>query len=139
MKIVPLTAEAVLKLEGLEPVHAGFEITPDLAVELESGGGYAVHAGDKVLALAGILPRWQGCGLAWAWLSRGWRKHARVLTEIARVNLDAREFDRIEAGVRCEYARGHAWLRMLGFEMETPLARKWGPDGGDYSIYVRVR
>lgn len=139
MRVVPLTAEAVLGMTDLEAIHEGFGVTPELAVELESVGGFAVIEGDCALALGGILPRWPGCGMAWTWLSRGWRRHARALTEIARIHLDTSECHRIEAGVRCDYARGHAWVRRLGFELETPLARKWGPDGADYAIYVRVR
>jgi hypothetical protein len=139
MKIVPLTAEAVLAMGELEAIHSGYTLTPAIAVDLESVGGYAVWDGERVIALGGILPRWPNCGMAWAWLSRDWRRHARAITDIVRVNLDVSEYDRIEAGVRVDYTRGQAWMARLGFEIETPLARKWGPDGADYSIYVRLR
>lgn len=139
MEFVRLKAEHAMNLRGLEAVHSGFEITPQVALDLEEIGGMAALADGEVVALAGILPQWRGVGLAWSWLGRGWRGHAREITERVALGLDESEFVRIEAAVRVDYARGHRWLQRLGFVMETPLARKWGPDGADYSIYARVR
>ena len=110
-----------------------------IGVQIDLTGGTAAVDGDDVLAIAGVLPRWQGVGMAWAWLGLGWRRHARVITDAVRASLDVSPYDRIEAGVRCDYARGHAWMQRLGFELETPLARRWGPDGADYSIYRRLK
>lgn len=139
MQFVSLTAEYAMSLKGLEAIHGGYEITPDIAVELEAiGGTAALHEGE-VLAIAGILPRWQGCGMAWTWLGHGWRRHARLITDAVRAGLEATEYDRLEAAVRVDYARGHAWMRRLGFELETPVAKRWGPDGADYSIYRRLK
>lgn len=139
MQFVRMTAEHAMSLKGLEAIHAGFEITPAVAVDLEEIGGTSAILDGEVLAVAGILPQWRGVGLAWAWLGRGWRKRARAITnEIAR-GLAISDYHRIEAAVRVDYPRGHEWIRRLGFELETPVARKWGPDGMDYSIYVRLR
>lgn len=139
IEFVPLTADMVMGLTDIEDIHAGYALTAEMAVELEAIGGLAGIEDGKVLAIGGILPRWQGVGLAWTWLGRGWRRHARVITDEARRYLDASGFHRIEMGVRADYAKGHSWARRLGFEVETPLARKWGPDMADYTLYVRVR
>ena len=139
MKFVPLRAEHAMAIADLEGVHSGFEITPEVAVDLETVGGIAGIRSGCVVGCAGVLPLWPGVGLAWAWLGRGWRADARKITNYIRGYLDDAPFHRIEAGVRVDYARGHRWMHSLGFEMETPVARKWGPDGGTYSIYVRVR
>jgi hypothetical protein len=136
VKVEKLTAEHCMALGNLEPVFS--PITADVAVELEALGGWAAVDGD-VLAIAGILPRWEGVGLGWAWLSRGWRKHARLITETVRIGLEDAPYHRIETGVKHGYGRGERWAEMLGFVMETPLARKWGPDGSDYSIWARVK
>jgi hypothetical protein len=140
MHFARMTAEHAMNLRGLEAIHAGFEITPAMAVDLEEIGGTSAIGDDgEVLAIAGILPQWRGVGLAWAWLGRSWRRHAREITyEVAR-GLAQSDYHRVEAAVRVEYQRGHDWIKRLGFELETPVARKWGPDGADFSIYVRVR
>lgn len=139
MKFEPLTAEHVVRLGPLEPIHAGYEVTADLAVGLEECGGVAAVDGDSVVAIAGILPRWDGVGMAWAWLSRGWRKHARRITAEIISAIEASDCHRIEVAVRCDFDRGHRWVKRMGFELETPVAHKWGPDGADYAIYVRIK
>ena len=140
MNFVPLKAEHVAQLGPLETIHAGYEVTPDLALSLEELGGTAAIDDDgNVVGIAGVLPRWDGVGMAWAWLSRKWRRHARVITDEVSRTLDAAPYHRIEMGVKIGYDRGEAWAKRLGFYLETPLARKWGPDGGDYSIWVRCK
>lgn len=139
MNFVPLTAEHAIRLGPLEPIHGGFEMTPEMAVALEEVGGTAAVEDDgTVIAIAGILPRWEGVGLAWAWLTRGWRKHARRITEEITAELDKGQYHRVELGVKHGFVRGEKWAKRLGFELETPLAKKWGPDGGNYSLWVMV-
>ncbi len=139
MQIVDLRAEHCMNLGTLVPVHSGYQMTPDLAVELESIGGLAALDNGKTLAVAGVLPDWRACGTAWAWLGRGWRKHARAITSAACIHLDMSPLRRVETAVRCDFEPGHRWAERLGFTLETPCARSWGADGRDYSIYVRVR
>lgn len=137
LRIDPLTAPHCLALAAADPRHQG-EITAEVAVSLEGDGGWAAVDGNTVVAIAGIHVRWAGVGLAWAWLGRGWQRHARLITDLVRDGLDKADLHRIETGVRADFVRGHRWVRRLGFEMETPLARGWGPDGSDYTLYVRV-
>ena len=135
----PLTAEMVMTLTDLEPIHGGYALTADMAVDLEQIGGTAAVADGHVVAIAGILPRWDGVGMAWAWLGRSWRKYARAITNEVIRCLDASPFHRIEMGVKADYGRGLSWATRLGFEVETPLARKWGPDMADYTLFVRIK
>lgn len=138
MHILTLTAEHCMALSDVEQIHTGFEMTPKMAVALEEAGGFAAVDGGDVLAIGGIACQWQGVGLAWAWLSRRWRRHARAITSAMCEVLDKSPMHRIEVGVRCDFERGHRWVKAMGFELETACARKWGGDGRDYSIYVRV-
>lgn len=139
MHIVPLRAEHAMALGHLAPAHTGFEMTAEMAVDLEEIGGFAAVDGADVLAIGGILEQWRGVGLAWAWLSRSWRRHARAITASALRHLEDSDLHRIEVAVRCGFKPGAAWVDRLGFTLETPVARKWGPDGKDYSIWVRVK
>ena len=124
----------------LASIYAGTVLTAELAVEMETvGGTSAIDDDGLVIAIAGILPKWHGSGLAWAWLARGWRKHARAITAEIQRGLDATPIERVEAAVRVDFERGHAWAKRLGFELETLAARKWGADGATYSIYARVK
>ena len=140
MNFVPLTAEHVIKMGPLAAIHAGYELTAELAVNIEECGGVAaIDEGGDVVAIAGILTRWDGVGMGWAWLSRKWRKHARRITAEVIMYLELARFHRIELGVKCDFQGGHNWAKRLGFEVETPCAKKWGADGEDYTIYVRCK
>lgn len=139
MNFVPMKAEHVLLLGELVSAHSITDLTAEMAVMLEDVGGVtAIHEGE-VLGIAGIMPKWEGSGVAWAWLSRGWLRHARAITEEIQRALDASELDRVELAVKVNFDRGHRWARRLGFILETECARKWGPDGASYSIYARVK
>ncbi len=140
MKFEPLTAEHVCKLGPLVAIHADYELTPEFALDLEDvGGGMACVDDDgSVIAIAGIMTQWRGVGLAWAWLSKDWRRHARAITEKMVEMLDSSDFHRIEVAVRCDFDAGHRWVDRLGFHVETPCAKAWGPDKADYTIHVRL-
>jgi hypothetical protein len=135
-----LTAEHAMSLGPLESIHKGFAMTAEMAVALEDiGGRAAVDESGRVVAIGGIIPRWEGVGMAWVWLTREWRKHARAITDEVAKGLAEASFHRVELGVKIGYDRGEAWAHRLGFVLETPVARKWGPDGGDYSLWVRLK
>jgi len=138
MNFVPLTAAHCMGLGPLASIHTGMDITPEMAERLEELGGVAAVEGDTVIGIGGLMERWEGVAQAWVWLTRDWKRYARAIThEVAR-NLIKADYPRIEAAVLHEYKQGHAWMQRLGFEVETPCARKWGADGRDYTIYVRI-
>lgn len=140
MTFEKLTAEHIARMGPLAEIHAGFEIDAAMAVALEEiGGTAAVDDDGTVLAIAGILPRWEGVGLAWAWLTRGWRKYARRITAEIIAEVCTSPYHRIELGVKHGFDAGARWAERIGFTLETPLAKGWGPDGSDYSIYVRLK
>lgn len=140
MQFVPMKAEHLVLIGHLVANQSFIDITPDLAVEMEAlGGTTALDDDGTVLGIAGIIPTWHGSGHAWAWLTRGWRKHARAITEEVKRAVDECEMDRVEMAVKVGFKPGFNWARRLGFELETPCARKWGPDGLDYALFARVR
>lgn len=138
IRFVPLRAEHVMALGEVIAAHSGTPLTPEVAVELEAIGGETAIDGDKVVAVAGIMPMWQGTGLGWAWLAKGWRRHARAITERIIGALEQSDLHRVEMAVRHDYEPGKRWAERLGFTLETPRARMWGPDKRDYSIFVRL-
>ena len=139
MEFVPMRAEHGTMMGELIGVHAEADITEDLLASVEdSGTAFTAMEDGEVFGIAGITEQWGGTGVAWAWLPKKWKRHARKITEEIIRNLDASKWPRIELAVRVDFPAGHSWAKMLGFTMETPFAQKYGPDGKDYSIYVRV-
>lgn len=45
---------------------------------------------------------------------------------------------RLEISVRCDFALGHKWAKMLGFRVETERMERFGPEGEDHTGYVRI-
>ena len=137
IEFVPLKASHVLAMGDVLDVMG--QITPELASDLEEIGGVAAIDGGEDIVDAGIMTQWRGVGLAWCFLSRRWKKHARAISGEIKRYISESDFPRIETAVKVDFKHGHSWANMLGFSLETPLARKWGPDGADYSIYARVK
>jgi len=115
-------------------------ITPEQAAALEkTDWAYTGCEGDRVLGSCGVIPMWQGRGLAWAYLSKyaARQKFIEVHRTVRRF-LDACYLQRIEMTVDCEFEQGHRWARMLGFTMEAECMKAYRPDGGDCALYARV-
>lgn len=132
-----LTSGHVLGLYDLTQANAA-DITPALAAELVRCGGWAAVEGERPLAIGGIFDMGRGRGLAWAWMTRAWRKHAREITARVAEEFACSDFVRIEAAVKCGFAGGENWLKRLGFTMEAERMAKW--DGADdFSLWARVK
>jgi len=115
-------------------------VTVDQAKALEDNGwAYTGFVNDKPIACIGLLPIWQGRGMAWAYISceAVGRQFIPIHKAVSRF-LDACYLQRIEMTVDCEFEAGHRWARMLGFEMEAECMKSYRPDGGDCSLYARV-
>lgn len=132
-----LTRAHVLGLYDLTS-QAASDITPGLATELERCGGWAAVDEGRPVAVGGIFDLGRGRGLAWAWMTRAWRKHAREITARVAEEFACCEFVRIEAAVKCGFVGGEKWLQRLGFTMEAERMAKW--DGADdFSLWARVK
>lgn len=139
MHVSDLTKNHILRMGDVVDIHSGIDFTPDIAADLAAIGGWAIEDGGEVLAIGGVLPYWSGNGLGWMWLAKGWRRKAKAVTQTVMAILDSLSYNRIEIGVLYGFEAGCRWAERLGFALEIPRAKKWGPDGLDYSVYVRVR
>lgn len=108
-------------------------------VQLETTDAFTAFVGDEVVAIAGVVPLSPGRGHAWALLSNGARRHmlpiTRAINRFLRISGD---FTRVEMAVKCSFEEGHRWARLLGFEMEAPVMKRYDPSGEDYSLYARI-
>lgn len=87
------------------------------------------------VASGGTLELWPGRHQAWAYLS------ARAQESILLVSRTARDVlrrvpGRVECTVRADFPAGQKWAKLLGFQIETPCLRAFGPQGEDHVGYV---
>jgi hypothetical protein len=94
-----------------------------------------VMDGSPVLC-AGTIQQWPGRHIAWAYLNESTgRQMLRITNEVKRKLLEVK--GRIEFTVRADFPAGHRWAKLIGFEVETPLLKAYGPEGEDHVGYVR--
>lgn len=144
-----------LRFVTFQPGHlAALDVRPDIAAAtpgldnpalgaaLARGYGLSAVAGFRTLCCGGVLEMWPGAGRAWlAPACQLRRRHWPAITRMALFLFDAAHqagMRRIETVVREEFAAGHIWARLLGFESEGVM-RRWGADGLDYRLYARLR
>ena len=104
---------------------------------LEGHGSWTGLWRDEPIVVAGLVPQWPGRHIAWAYFARGTLRHLpwiseRVMEKLAEVK------GRVELTVRADFRAGHRWAKRLGFEVETPRLRAYGPEGEDHVGYVRI-
>lgn len=141
MNVIPFRAEHLDLLDLQEGQKYLREFLPlALRKALEGEHSYTAFANGQVVACAGLAPQWENRAIAWAYLADG--LGAPLMLQLHRAVqrfLEVAPFDRIEATADVEFEQGHRWLRMLGFKLEAPCMPKYRPDGGDSSLYARVR
>ena len=126
-----------LTARGTPADGVGLTLPPSALAEAERQNTWTgVWEGDPI-AVAGTMLQWPGRHLAWAYLPLATGRHMRWITREVRSNLATLD-GRIEMTVRADFAPGLRWAKMLGFEIETPLLRRFGPQGEDHVGFVRI-
>lgn len=124
-------------IDWLESVEPG-TLPLDAIVHMEAGNARTVLTDDGVaLMCGGTLQHWPGRHMAWALFDKKAAPHMLAITRATKTFFDEVQ-GRIEFTVRCDFAAGHKFAKLLGFEVETPLMRMYGPEGEDHVGYIRV-
>lgn len=103
---------------------------------LEGQNSWTGIVDGDTIACAGTVQQWPGRHVAWAYLSFTSGPHMGWITRQVRKNLECVK-GRIELTVRADFPAGLRWARLLGFEVEVPLLRRYGPEGEDHMGFVR--
>jgi hypothetical protein len=141
MDIVPFKPEHVkeMELQDSQKYLSSFA-NDNVLASLQGDWSFTGVVNGVPIGCAGIIPMWQGRGIAWAYLSSRATKHQFIQVHRAvKKFLDDCYLQRIEMTVDCEFAEGHRWAHKLGFTMEAPRMRAYNPNGGDCALYARVR
>ena len=141
--------QADLRVVRFKPWHYGwlatrvkaeggmnFPISDDLLAQLEAQNSWTGVVDGEPMVCAGTIQQWRGRHTAWAYVARGTLPYMAWITENVNANL-AFVTGRVEFTVRADFKAGHRWARLLGFYVETPLMKSYGPSGEDHVGYVR--
>lgn len=140
MEIVPFQPEHLDTL-ALQPSQADFLQNFDKTYApalIAAGPCFTAIKDGIILGCAGLSKQWDNRAIAWALLSANLgREFVRIHRAVERYLLIA-DFKRIEAFVDANFAEGHRWMQMLGFEREGYM-RSFSPSGNDAVLYARIR
>ena len=140
MIVVPFKAEHLLALQIQDgQAHDSVFITPGYAKQLEGQYAFTALIEDQPICVAGVAPLWENRALAWSFIDHRAGPHFIEVHRAVKKILDALPYRRIEADAACEFPAAHRWLKMLGFKLEAERMRAYRPDGGDSSLYARVK
>lgn len=133
-----------LKALQLQPSQAAFSleiVKPGYAEMLQEGGpAFTAKDGDNVIACAGVAEVWTGRAMAWALISEQAGRHFLGIHRAVDGFLKQAQYRRIEATVDDGFDQAHRWMRMLGFQCETPDGMPgFLPDGGRSFLYAKVK
>ena len=139
MEIVPYKAEHLMAMT-LQPSQSWMVplVNYDMAKALE-GNAMTGLADGEVLIVAGVAEYWAGRGLLWSYVGENAHRHWKSIHAAAKRFVELAPQDRLEAAVEVGFETGEKWLQRLGFELETPLARKYQAGGRDCRVYVKIR
>jgi hypothetical protein len=107
---------------------------------------------DEPLLCGGTIQHWPGRAEAWAYLNKHTGRHMIYVTKSAIEKVSIPK-GRVEFTVLRNFAKGHRWARLLGFDVEAcpgleveklppdliipGQMRGWSPEGIDGVLYVR--
>ena len=114
-------------------------VKPEMAEALEEHPSYSGEVDGRIVVCSGIVPIWMGRAMAWAYLAPDAGQHFLAIHREVKRFLDNCYLQRIEATVDIDFEQGHRWMKLLGFKLEAPCMRAYRPDGGNCSLYARIR
>lgn len=100
---------------------------------------YTIAINGIVQACFGAIVLWKNRAEAWAIIDKNCGKHFVSIVRVMKRTIDLYGYNRTEAVVQSDFEQGHRLVKLLGFDLEAPLMRKYGVTGLDYSLYARVK
>lgn len=113
-------------------------VTDDTLRGLERGNSFTVFAGDKPIAAGGTINLWPTHHQAWTYLTDEAAKHLIPITRFAVNGMRGLQ-GRITMTTPIDFEAGKRWALLLGFKVETPLLKCYGPLGEDHVGFIKLQ
>lgn len=140
MQIVPFKSEHFWQLD-VQDAQASERLyaKPDYLKALEYQYSFTILDGSEPLACLGCVELFAHRGAVWAYVSKQARHKFKIVHRLAQRIIEDVPYTRLETEVAHDFREGHVWMRGLGFYIETERMRCARPDGGDATLYVKVK
>jgi hypothetical protein len=142
MSWVPYSPEHITEMLW-QPINAGIrgDYLNGWAQFVANHPAGTVMVNGAPMVCGGVIPIWANRGCVWTVFNEEAKScFVPVFRGIKKFLQDQqRQFNRLELSVPVDFAAGHRRAKMLGFEIESTLARKFLPDGTDCVLYSLIR
>lgn len=140
-KVVPFKSEhlqELLKEDAVAYLRPFFseDTTKDMERSIHIN---SIEMNGKIVFSGGVSVYWEGRGEAWAFFDSTCRRNFVPVFRTVKAWIDSCPIKRIEAAVDVSDLTAHRWVQLLGFKMEAPFMKSFRPDGGDCSLYSKVK
>jgi len=106
-----------------------------------AGPAFTLFKDGQIVVIGGVARLWKGVGEAWVLPGNGMKNPLlfhKTVSRILETIQEAEEFHRIQAIVFEDFAKGHKWVKALGFKSEGLLIA-YGPNRENAIRYARVK
>lgn len=140
-ELVPFKAEHWVEVSALPLVEAGMPSPKALAtIEMGralEGNAWSFRVGELIVACGGTQVMWPGRSAAWFYMTVFALPYKHTILKKVKEVLAAAPEGRVECTACASLLHRERWMRFLGFELESPLLKGYGPFGEDHVGYVR--
>lgn len=137
-QVVPFRRWHIAWLVGAGKPESGFmPLDVETLMALEKQSSWTAVIDGSPVACGGTIQHWPGRHQGWMYLNKASGKYMRFISTAVLKHM-AKIEGRLEISVRCDFALGHKWAKMLGFRVETERMERFGPEGEDHTGYVRI-
>nr|VFK12037.1 MAG: hypothetical protein BECKLPF1236B_GA0070989_102910 [Candidatus Kentron sp. LPFa] len=140
MHIIDFEPEHLSALRIREETHGLSPAGLAAYAEKLKNGGLTMKDSEEILCCAGVLPLWEGLGVAWAFVDaerprrRALAFHRAIVRYLETIRARG-QYRRIQTTCLARDAAARRWLRMIGFREECVL-EKYAPDGEAHVLYA---
>ncbi|CAB5144918.1 hypothetical protein UFOVP147_39 [uncultured Caudovirales phage] len=140
MQIVPFKVEHFWALD-VQDAQASEKlyVKPAYLEALQYQYSFTILDGDEPMACLGCVELFPNRGAVWAYISRHAARKFKIVHRLAQRIIEDVPHKRLETEVDYTFREGHVWMRRLGFSIEAERMRCARPDGGDATLYVKVK
>lgn len=138
-----LAAMSVTDLKRLlaEPMNSDLGAWPDIKVTALSNQPYSFTGlvNKEIVICGGLIEYWEGRAHLWTIFSRAYEKYPLASFRGLKKFMEIQPYRRVEVDVPTDFEKAHRRMRLLGFQLECRIARKFSEEGQDRSLYSWVR
>jgi len=121
------------QVELMDYLHA-IDIRPLVKIN----HAWSIEHDGEILAITGLIPKWENRAEAWTVLSKDSGKHFVKIVRIIKELLNVHDYRRIQATTEVDFKQAHRWLKLLGFVPEGYM-KAYSVKGEDHILYARVK